>query len=176
MSSWKQAVQAQLLFAHQTMTKAQNVGPSGGAVLQSKQHRNSTILCMRELWICWLNEWVELLTPKAKSGRFSSWREFEQAFSDFPSVHEIKEELKLPDSWAKGFIELEQLSAVDWLDIDERPSDEQNETLPFASDGLSLVQLETQPSSVLHGLQDISRMLTQLKLFIEQVREQHSEW
>ena len=180
MSSWKQAVQAQLLFAQKALSEAQSLEASGAAVLQSRQHRNSAILCVRELWICWLNEWLELLIPKEKHERVLFWRDVEQVLSGFPSIDQLQEELKQPDSWARGFVELEQLSSFDWVDVagpsNEKRSEEKGGAVPVAYDGLSLVQLDIRPSSVLNGLQDVSRMLTELKLFIEQVREQHSEW
>lgn len=176
MSSWKQAVQAELLFAQKTLSEAVKLEMGGGHVLASRQYRNNAILCVRELWVCWLNEWVELLKPKEKLNRVSSWQEFEMVYSGFPSVDQLKEELKQSDSWSRGFIELEALSAFDWLDAAKARVDDNSTSELAAYDALNLVQLEIRPCSVLQGLEDITRMLTALKLFIEQVREQHSEW
>ena len=180
MSSWKQAVQAQLLFAQKSLSEAQDIEASEPAGLQGRQHLNNAILCARELWACWLNEWGELLTPKQKRERVSSWTQFEQALSGSPSVEQLQEELRTPDSWARGIVELERLSSCDWVDV-AKPvtatmSDESGHTAQDSYDALSLVQVDVRPSSVLNGLQDISRMVIELKLFISQVREQHSEW
>jgi hypothetical protein len=85
-------------------------------------------------------------------------------------------EVERADSWAKGFLELESLVAYDWLDKLVELESEGSEELFDARDALSIVQVDIRPCSVLNGPSDIERMLTELKLQIEQVREQHSEW
>lgn len=176
MSSWKQAVQAQLLFAQKMLSEAQDLEASGAPLLGVRMYQNGAILSARELWACWLNEWVGLLAPKAKKARVLSLQDFEQTFAGSPSLDQLKAELKQPDSWVKGFIELERLNAIDWADSASMADKKTNDENAVVYDGLSIVQLDIRPCSVSNGLNDISRMLTELKLFIEHVREQHSEW
>lgn len=176
MSSWKQAVQAQLLFTQNQLLEAQKLQLEGGSKLQRKQCLNSVILGMRELWQCWLNEWAVLLQPKGKQDRVKSWSEFLRFHVGCPTVEQMVAEVKRADSWAKGFLELESLVAYDWLDKLVELESEGSEELFDARDALSIVQVDIRPCSVLNGPSDIERMLTELKLQIEQVREQHSEW
>ena len=176
MSSWKQAVQAQLLFAQNALAKGEELESESRSLLQQKQYLNSAVLSLRESWLCWLNEWAELIEPKGKRERIGSWQGFLQLYANSPTVEPLVTNAATGDSWVKGFLELESLTAYDWLDhLVQNEPDESPES--FASqNALSLVQVNVRPCSVLNGRDDLERMLTELKLHIEKLREQHSEW
>lgn len=176
MSSWKQTVQAQMLFSQKVLSQIEGDASHQATVLERKQQLNGVILCLKELWLCWLNEWADLLEPKRKSGRISSWQGFLDCFSGLPDLDPLLEEKKRPDSWVAGFIELEKLCSYDWLEnlVAGEGSESERDTGSF--DALSLVQVDVRPCSVLRGRRDIERMLTELKQYIVRAREQHSEW
>ena len=176
MSSWKQAVQAQLLFAQNALAKGEELESESRALLQQKQCLNAAVLSLRESWLCWLNEWAELLEPKGKRERIESWKGFLRLHANAPTVEQVAANIAIGDSWVKGFIELESLTAYDWLDHLVQNEPDESPASFSSQNALSLVQVNVRPCSVLNGRDDLERMLTELKLHIEKLREQHSEW
>jgi len=172
MAKWFDAVQAQIYFSQRLLHEAKF--PESSAA-QRKMALNSTVLSLKHLWVCWLNEWSELLSPKQKLETLHTYDEFASRHVSTPDVAKVSSELARQDSWVRGFTSLETLTAKDWLpQFDEATNDSEAEQ--FEPAGLSLKSIDVRPKSVLNGLDDIEEMLTGIKQLINEVRAHHSEW
>ena len=177
MDTWKSAVQAQLFFANQALHKLEHPNGKAESKAQQKYDFNVLVLLCRELWICCLNEWADLLESKRSPVIYLRWEQFDKDYAQRPELALIQEDLARADSWAAGFVELEQLSAKQWLSsFDSNNSFDEQSSQFKRADGLSLVSVESRKLSVLSGLEDIRAMLNQLKAFILQARSRHEEW